>query len=282
MNNFKKRIAAGEKLVGAIQYLADPCITELIGNIGYDFVWLDTEHSATDYQALLMQIIAARASGTVSLVRVPSNGSYLAKRVLEMGPDGIIFPMINTAVEAKRAMDACIYPPHGTRGLGPVRAANYGLVGLTDYIESSATSFCRFIQVESGLAVRNLDEILAVQYIDGVIIGPCDLSASIGIPNQVRAPQTLALVDETIAKCGAAGVPVGIAVGEDKEQGMRFWMDRGVQFIACGNDFALFAAAEKRMYEELRKAVNHQSPSRAKTPAAFRGTALTTAPLPPA
>ncbi len=256
MKEFKEKLRRGEALVGAIQDLAEPSITELIGNIGYDFIWLDTEHSATDYQTLLMQIIAARAAGAASVVRIPSNGAYLAKRVLEMGPDGIIFPMIQSAEEAKRAMDACIYPPDGARGFGPLRAAKYGIADLTEYIANAADSFCRFIQVESRLAVRNLDEILAVSHIDGVIIGPCDLSGSIGRLNHLRDPENLALIDETISKCRSAGVPVGIAVGENTEARVRFWVDRGIQFVACGNDYALFAAAEKQAYDEVRRAMN--------------------------
>lgn len=256
MNNFKKRLRAGERLLGTVQDLAEPCITELIGNIGYDFVWLDTEHSPTDYETLLMQIIAARAARTASIVRVPANEPHLAKRVLEMGPDGIMFPMINTAEDAKKAMDACIYPPNGARGFGPVRAANYGLGNLAEYTADAADSFCRFIQVESQQAVRNLGRILSVPYIDGVVIGPMDLSGSIGKLGQIRAPENLALIDEAIATCKGAGVPVGIAIAENTEARMRFWLNRGLQFIACGNDYALFAAAEKQIYDEWRKALN--------------------------
>ena len=101
-NTFKEQLLAGKYMVGTEVDLCDPCITEMVGQLGYDFLWLDTEHEATDYQTLLAHIIAAKAAGTASLVRIPWNEPFLAKRVLEMGPDAIIFPMISTAEELKK------------------------------------------------------------------------------------------------------------------------------------------------------------------------------------
>ena len=109
MNAFKKRLLAGERLVGYEVDLCDPCICEMVGQAGFDYIWIDTEHSAMDYHTVLMQIIAAKAGGAASVVRIPWNEPYLAKRVLEMGPDGIIFPQVSSAEELKKAMDACLY-----------------------------------------------------------------------------------------------------------------------------------------------------------------------------
>ena len=114
-------------MAGTHVSLSEPIITELIGNLGYDFIWVDTEHTAIDYHTLELLLMGARASGTQTLVRVPWNDAVLAKRVLEQGPDGIIFPMVNTAEEADRAMKSTLYPPEGNRGFGPIRATQYGL-----------------------------------------------------------------------------------------------------------------------------------------------------------
>ena len=95
MTAFKKRLLAGERLVGYEVDLCDPCICEMVGQAGFDYIWIDTEHSAMDYHTVLMQIIAAKAGGAASVVRIPWNEPYLAKRVLEMGPDGIIFPQVS-------------------------------------------------------------------------------------------------------------------------------------------------------------------------------------------
>ena len=97
MNAFRNKLLSGAEMVGFEVDLCDPCISEMIGQMGYDYLWIDTEHEAMDYQTVLMHIIAARAAGTASVVRIPQNEPFLAKRVLEMGPDGIIFPMISTA-----------------------------------------------------------------------------------------------------------------------------------------------------------------------------------------
>ena len=248
MNPFKRRLRAGERLVGFEVDLADPCIAEMVGNLGFDYLWIDTEHEAMDYETVLMQIIACHSAGTASLVRIPWNEPYLAKRVLEMGPDGIIFPMVQTASEAKRAMDACLYPPLGTRGFGPRRACQYGAENLDDYIQRSPDQFCRFIQIESVQAVAELDEILKVPYLDGCIIGPCDLSGSIGRLNEIYHPEVLALVDEAVKKCKKACMPVGIAVGSTAREDMEFWRERGIQFISAGSDIgAIVQAAQNQV-----------------------------------
>ena len=148
MNTFKEKLQSGQHLIGFEVDLCDPCISEMVGMLGYDYIWVDTEHEAMDYHTVLMQIIACRAGGTASVVRIPFNEPYLAKRVLEMGPDGIIFPMVSSAAEAKAAMDACLYPPMGKRGFGPRRACRYGAEDLFDYIREAPDRTCRFIQLE--------------------------------------------------------------------------------------------------------------------------------------
>lgn len=253
MNLFRKKLLAGEKMVGFEIDLCDPCISEMVGQMGYDYLWIDTEHEAMDYQTVLMHIIAARAAGTASVVRIPQNEPFLAKRILEMGPDGIIFPMVSSAEEAKRAMDACLYPPAGTRGFGPRRACRYGRQDLTDYITGAADVTARLCQIESAAAVENLDEMLTVPGIDGFILGPCDLSGTIGHLNEIFHPEVLELVDTAIAKCRAAGMPIGIAVGADSAEDIRFWYERGVQFISAGSDIATLVAHSRRQYEMMRE-----------------------------
>lgn len=243
MNPLKEKLRLGERLIGFEVDLADPCITEMASSQGFDFLWLDIEHEAVNHETVLMQIIACKSGGASSVVRVPWNEPYLAKRILEMGPDGIIFPMVNSAAEAKKAMDACLYPPLGTRGFGPRRACDYCREDLSVYIDQHPDRLCRFIQVEHADAVKNLDEILTVPYLDGIIVGPCDLSGSIGRLNDIYHPEVLALIDEIIQKCKAHGMPVGIAVGTDTPEQFKFWLDRGFQFISSGNDMGELAGA---------------------------------------
>lgn len=255
MNAFKKRLLAGERLVGYEVDLCDPCICEMVGQAGFDYIWIDTEHSAMDYHTVLMQIIAAKAGGAASVVRIPWNEPYLAKRVLEMGPDGIIFPQVSSAEELKKAMDACLYPPEGTRGFGPRRACGYCSEDLFQYIEEAPDRMCRFAQVEHVDAVNNLEEMLKVPGLDGIILGPCDLSGSIGHLNDIFHPEVLALIDACVAKCRGAGVPIGIAVGANSEEDVLFWLNRGIQFISAGSDLSAISSAAHAQSAMMRRVV---------------------------
>lgn len=253
MNEFKRKLLTGQKLIGFEVDLCDPCISEMVGQFGFDYIWIDSEHEAMDYETILMHIIATKASGAASLVRIPWNEPYLAKRVLEMGPDGIIFPMVNSAEELKKAMDACMYPPYGTRGFGPRRACKYTSEDLFKYIEEAPDRICRFAQIEHVDAVRNLDEMLKVDFIDGFIVGPCDLSGSIGHLNDIFCKECLDLIDEAVEKCQKAGVAVGVAVGATSEEDMRFWYDRGMQFISAGSDMGAIVTKAKEQYDVMRR-----------------------------
>lgn len=256
MNAFKQRLLNGERLVGFEVDLCDPCISEMVAQAGFDYLWIDTEHSAMDYHTVLLQIIAAKAGGAASVVRIPWNEPYLAKRILEMGPDGIIFPQVSSAEELKKAMDACLYPPEGTRGFGPRRACNYCSEDLFAYIDQAPDRMCRFAQVEHIDAVNNLEEMLRVPGLDGIILGPCDLSGSIGHLNDIFHPEVLALIDTCVAKCQKAHVPIGIAVGANTEKDVAFWLDRGLQFISAGSDLSAISAAAYSQCAMMRRVVD--------------------------
>lgn len=253
MNQFKEKLRAGKKLIGFEVDLCDSCISEMVGQFGYDYIWIDTEHEAMDYQTVLSHIIATKAAGAASVVRIPWNEPYLAKRILEMGPDGIIFPQVNSAEELKKAMDACMYPPYGTRGFGPRRACGYTSEPLDGYIQEAPDRFCRFIQIEHIDAVKALDEMLQVPYVDGFILGPCDLSGSIGRLNDIYCKECLGLIDITISKCRAAGMPIGIAVGATEREALQFWFDRGIQFISAGSDMGAIVSKAKAQYQLMRE-----------------------------
>ena len=253
--NFKQRLLSGELLVGYEVDLCDPCISEMVGQAGFDYIWIDTEHSAMDYHTVLMHIIAAKAGGAASLVRIPWNEAYLAKRILEMGPDGIIFPQVGNAEELKKAMDACLYPPQGTRGFGPRRACSYCTEDLFQFIEEMPDRICRIAQIEHVDAVNDLDAMLKVPYVDAFIVGPCDLSGSIGHLNDISHPEVLALIDSCIAKCKAANIPIGVAVGANSEEDVRYWLDRGFQFISAGSDMSAIASAARQQCAMMKATV---------------------------
>lgn len=252
MNILKEKLKKHQPLAGAHVILTDPCISEIVSNLDYDFIWIDTEHSAIDYHTLEMHLMAVRAGGTPAVVRVPWNDPILVKRVLEQGPEGIVFPVINTAEEAERAMESCLYPPEGKRGFGPIRAVKYGLESMDEYIHTGHKELCRFIQIESEEGVKNLDAILCNPYIDGVIIGACDLSGSIGVLNQVFAERNLELIDEAVEAARKHQIPIGISTGSTDLKTLKFWYDRGLTILSSGMDYSYILSGAKQTLKTIQ------------------------------
>jgi len=246
------KIKSGDLAVGGHVFLTDPSISEAMAFFGYDFVWIDAEHGPFDKEKVLAHIVAANSGGAAAIVRVVWNDATIIKPVLEMGPDGIIVPMVCTKDEAERAVAACRYPPKGVRGFGPRRANRYGTIPQADYLAGADSSFLRIVQIEHEAAVRNIDGILSVAGLDALIIGPNDLSASIGRIGETSHPEVLALCDRAIARSKAAGKPCGVSVGPGDEEYVRMWLGKGVDFISCGDDISFMAMGAKRTLELVR------------------------------
>ena len=254
MNKFRRRLLNHEKLIGMEVDLNDPCISEMIALQGFDFIWIDTEHEAIDYHSVLMHIIAAHSGGAASLVRIPWNEPYLAKRILEMGPDGIIFPMVNTFEEAKKAIDSCLYPPLGSRGFGPRRAVGYDGDNINTYIPNVADSFCRLIQIEHIKGVMAMEKMAEIPCLDGFILGPCDLSGSIGKLNDLYCPENVEVIDTAIGISKKSGKPIGVAYGGMTLEEHSWWFERGIDFISSGSDIGAVVAKAKENIKNLRTA----------------------------
>ena len=134
MNKFLTKLKNGKTAIGTHAQLGSPVMMEIMGMAGFDAVWIDTEHTAIDKQDLLHSVIALNGYGAAAIVRIPWNDPVLAKPVLEMGVDGMIFPYVRSADEVRTAMEACLYPPLGCRGFGPIRANRYGMMGSEEYL----------------------------------------------------------------------------------------------------------------------------------------------------
>ena len=154
-----------------------------------------------------------------------------------MGPDGVIFPMINTPEEAENAMRSSMYPPEGSRGFGPLRAVGYGIDDIDEYINVTSKKLCRFIQIETETSVRNLPEIAKNPYIDGYFFGPCDLSGSVGQLNNIFGEATQELIREAITILRAKGKPIGVSTGSTDVAVTSFWHDLGINIISSGTDY---------------------------------------------
>ena len=156
----KEKIQNREKTIGMHINLNDVAVGRIAGLSGYDFIWIDMEHSYLSFENLLNHIIAIQQSGGRVIVRAPQDDLTATKKILEMGPDGIIFPMIKTPEEANRLISYTLYPPHGVRGFGPMNAVEFGIQDTRNYIQNHYKTMCRFIQIEHIEAVNNLDEIM--------------------------------------------------------------------------------------------------------------------------
>ena len=254
----RARLRAGDFLLGTHIHANDPTLTELLGQRGFDYLWIDTEHTAIDYQTLQLHLLAARAAGCPALVRVPWNESYLVKRVLDQGADGVIFPMIRSVQEAREALSSCLYPPAGSRSYGPIRAAGYGAQALSDYIGGAEQSFLRLLQIEHVDAVACLPEILALPGLDGLILGPCDLSGSAGLLGDMAHPRVQALLAQTISACRDAGIPVGVSLGACGAEAVLAWKARGVQMVSAHSEYSYVLQGAEQLVRGVRNETARQ------------------------
>lgn len=235
-NEWKRRLAGKEFLVGGHIFLPNPAMAEAMAHFGYQFVWVDGEHGAFDKEQILAHLTALNGAGAGAFVRVPANDPNLIKPVLEMGPDGIIVPMICSPEAAAAFVSACTYPPKGTRGFGPRRASRYGVVEDAEYLASIDDALVKIIQIEHIDAVNCIDEIVAVEGVDSVVIGPYDLSGSMGLLGKLDHPDLRAACTRVVAACKKRGMPCGPSIGPSNDEFLRFWLDERVDFVFCGDD----------------------------------------------
>ena len=253
MNPFREKMLRGEKTCGTLVSLTDPCLCEIMGVAGYDFVWIDMEHTYMSCKEVLCHLNAARSSGTSSIVRLPQNDLTITKKILEMGPEGIIFPMMRTPEEVRGMIAATLYPPLGTRGFGPMRAIRYGDSDTKEYTDHTSLELCRFIQIEHADCVEHLEEILEIPYIDGFIFGPNDLSGSIGELGDVFGENTLRQMQKALRLLKAHNKYVGLATGDVRPATIRRWSEMGIDMMAVGADWNFVFGAAKATLQDLHK-----------------------------
>ena len=250
LGNFKEKIGRNELCVGMVVTLSDPMVSELAGDGGYDFTWIDAEHAALNIETVKGHVMAVRGTGCAPFVRVPWNEHGIIKPILDIAPAGVIIPMVNNAEAAADAVAACRYPPGGSRGCGVRRGARYGATPFAEYLEKSKTEPLVIVQIEHVDAVKELDKILKVGGIDSICVGPCDLSGSMGKLNQLDDPEVCGVIDEICRKTRDAGVMLGTAGSP-----LATWTKRGVQWIALGSDCGSIFAQSKKIIAE-RNAIN--------------------------
>ena len=246
MNILRQKLGKG-KIKGSLISLTDPCMAEILGAVGFDCVWIDTEHTYMSEKDVLCHLNAARSRGTGALVRVPENDLTATKKILEMGPDAILFPMVRGLEQFNALMDMTLYPPLGTRGFGPMRAIDYSGARAKEYVTKGHLELMRFMQIESVTMINELEEIIKNPYIDGFIFGPNDLSGSVGDFLNVfgeRTEREIARATEIIKRHGKL---VGVATGQDRAT-LEYFKRFDFDMIFAGADWTyIYECAERTL-----------------------------------
>jgi 4-hydroxy-2-oxoheptanedioate aldolase len=237
LNSFKQALAEGETLFGCWMSMAEGYTAEIMGHAGFDWLLIDGEHSPNDVRSIRDQMIALRASESHPVVRVPVGETWILKQALDVGAQTLLVPMVETAEHARELVRACRYPPEGTRGVGygVGRVAYYGLT--KDYGPTADAQICLLVQVESRKGLDNLDDILAVEGVDGVFIGPADLSASLGFLGQTGHPEMRETILSALRRISASGKAAGILTTDDNM--IDASLEAGARFVAVAMDIAL-------------------------------------------
>ncbi len=247
LEHLQKVIESGATALGAVLTLADPMIAEIAGYSGLDFVWIDSEHGALNIETIKLMVTAAAAGNCAPLVRVRDNDAALLKTVLDMNPAGVIIPMVKTVEEAEAAVAACRYYPRGIRGCGVRRGSGYNTISFKDYLRQSQDAPWVIIQIEHIDSLEELDKILAVPGINSVCVGPCDLAVSMGMAENMDAPEVNKVIDEICAKVKKSGLSLGTASGN-----LPRWQERGVNWFAGVGDSGMIAAGFRNFVKTSR------------------------------
>ena len=261
VNRFKQALAAGQPQIGLWAALASPYSTELLAGAGYDWLLIDGEHGPNDLRSTLAQLQAVASAQQAfgdqrshPVVRVPvatgDVGMALIKQVLDLGAQTLMAPMIDTAEQAARVVAATRYAPQGIRGMGSALARASRWQAHGQYVHEAGEQICVLVQAESAQAMRNLDAIAATPGVDGVFIGPADLSASMGHPGNAGHPEVQAAIADGIARIRAAGKAPGILA--TTEVAARQWLDAGALFVAVGADTMLLDAAARQLLARFK------------------------------
>jgi 4-hydroxy-2-oxoheptanedioate aldolase len=248
-NAFKAALAAGKQQIGLWVSLASPYSTELVAGSGFDWLLIDGEHSPNDPPLVLPQLQAAAPYPVTCIVRPAWNDKVLIKRYLDIGVQTLLIPYVQNADEAKAAVAATRHPPKGIRGVaGTTRASRYGRVA--DYARKADAETCVLVQVETREGLDNLEAICNVDGIDGVFIGPADLSAALGFLGQIQHPEAQAAIQDAIKRIRKCNKPAGILATD--EASSRRYIEWGTTFTAVGLDAMILVKESERLAKLYR------------------------------
>lgn len=244
-NELKTALAAGEIQFGCWLGLANAFSAEMMGQAGFDWVVVDGEHGPNDLRSILAQLQALASTGAHPVVRLPVGETYMLKQMLDIGAQTVLVPMVESADQARQLVRDVTYPPHGNRGVGysMTRAARFS--GIEDYGTTADAQICLLVQVENRKGLAALDEILTIEGIDGVFIGPADLAADMGHMGDIAHPDVQTAIMDVLARIRTAGKAPGILSTRDEMTIDA--INAGALFVAVGADVVLLGQAARAL-----------------------------------
>lgn len=241
VNTFKQALQNSETVFGCWLSMGSANTTELMGTVGFDWLLVDGEHTPYDIGMLRQQLMALQASTSHAVVRVPVGETWIIKQVLDIGAQTVLVPMVESADQARALVRAMKYPPFGTRGVGyaTTRCSEFGT--SSDYGTTADDQTCLLVQVENRAGLAALDEILTVDGVDGVFVGPADLSADLGYMGQLTHPAVMDVILDTLRRIATSGKAPGILSSD--EAVLTASLDAGARFVAVGLDTVMLKTA---------------------------------------
>lgn len=248
-NAFKARLLAGETQLGLWMSIPSPVTAEALSLIGFDWLLFDSEHAPVEVASIQPLLQAASAGSSALAARPAWNDKVLIKKLLDIGTQTLLIPFVQNAEEAQAAVRATRYPPEGIRGVaGSTRASRYGQA--SDYLRQAGDQICVLVQVETKAALDNLEEIAAVPGVDGIFVGPSDLSASLGYLGNPGAEPVQTILRELASRIDALGKAPGILATNAKDA--KRYREWGYRFIASSVDIGLLVGGASSLLQDMR------------------------------
>ncbi len=237
INQFKRSILAGERQIGLWLAMANAYSAEISAGTGFDWVLIDAEHAPNDIGSILAQLQAVAPYDANPVVRLIGDDSWIIKQALDIGAQTLLIPMVESGDQARRLVSATRYAPEGTRGIGAALARASQFNATKDYITTAGDQICLLVQVETRAGIAAIPDLLSVDGVDGIFVGPSDLAADMGHPGNAGHPSVQAVVRQALMDIKAGGKPAGIL--SSAEDQLRSFIDLGATFVAVGTDIGI-------------------------------------------
>ncbi len=254
-NKVRRALREGKTVLGTmVVEFTSPEVARMLAAAGFDYIFIDTEHGAFDHESVTNIIRAGRSMDLTCLVRVPDNAYHLIARTLDLGAHGIMVPRTETREQVENIIRAAKYPPWGSRGFGvrPI-ITDYELSPAADQIEHLNEDTIVIAQIESKRAIDDIEDLLSVNGVDVALIGPNDLSISLGVPGEHMHASMIEAIQKVVDTCAQKGIASGIHVRDMSV--LQFWMERGMTFITCDTDVGLLISAAMQAVNTLRESI---------------------------